>query len=79
MHTFALMTADCPVKIGYMDVPPFPPDVNRSPSQREQLQIGRINRLAMTFLELYARLEPYFSGHWCRGRAHSVYALASHP
>jgi len=60
-------------------VPPFPPGVNRSPSQREQLQIGRINRFALTFFEFYARLEPHFSQRWCRGRAHNVYTLALHP
>lgn len=79
MHTFALMAAECPVHIGYTDVPPFPPGVNRSTSQREQLQVGRVNRLALTFLELYARLEPYFSARWCRGRAHNVYTYAVHP
>lgn len=79
MYTFALMAAECPIKIGYMDIPPFPPGVSRSPSQREQLQVGRVSWLAMTFLEGYARLEPYFSQRWSRGRAHNVYTLATHP
>lgn len=77
MHTIALMAHESQVRVGYLDIPPFPPGVSRSPDQREQAAAGLFNQLSIWLLELYARLEPYFGRRWSRGRAHTVYALAT--
>jgi hypothetical protein len=77
MRTIALMAHKSEVRIGYLDVPPFPPGIGRPSSSHEQAAAGLFDNLGIWLLELYARLEPYFSQRWNRGRAHTVYALAT--
>ncbi len=78
MHTIALMANDPQVRLGYLDVAPFPPGMSRSSLQRERSLMGRLNTLGVRLLEVYARLEVHFSLRWSRGRAHTVYALTTH-
>lgn len=77
MKTIALMAPEATVRIGYLDTPPFPPGVSRTLEQREHALTGQFNAVSVRLLEWYARLEPSFSKRWSRGRAHTVYTLAS--
>lgn len=64
-----------PARTGYVDMPPFPPGLNRSAEQRSRATTGRLEALAMRMLHQYARLERHFPLGWRRGHAHIVYAL----
>jgi len=66
-----------PAKMGYIDMPPFPPGITRSAEQRTEAAGGRLEAIAMWGLGYHARLEPYFPGSWRQHRSHIVYALSS--
>jgi hypothetical protein len=68
-------SAATPQNIGYIDMPPFPPGMTRSPSQRMQASSGRLEAFAMSGLGWYARLESWFPSSWRRSHSHIVYAL----
>jgi len=78
MRTIALMAHEEQVRIGYLDMPPFPPGMSRSQAQRERSLSGPWNMTTVSLLEMVGRLEPFFWSRWHRGRAHTVYALAVH-
>ncbi len=59
----------------YVDMPPFPPGMVRTESQRQQASTGAAERLAMWGLAYYARLERFFPTTLRRRNAHIVYAL----
>lgn len=61
----------------YVDMPPFPPGMIRTESQRQQASSGTAERLAMWGLAYYARLERFFPANLRRRNAHIVYALGS--
>jgi hypothetical protein len=63
------------VQAGYVDMPPFPPGLTRSPEQRIRAAVGRLEQLAMTGLKYYACLEPSFPSIWCRHHAHIIYGF----
>ncbi|HET8925050.1 MAG TPA: class I SAM-dependent methyltransferase [Candidatus Acidoferrum sp.] len=74
----SLMRAtETPAKLGYIDMPPFPPGITRSAEQRTEAAGGRLEAIAMWGLSYHARLEPYFPSGWRQHRSHIVYALAS--
>jgi hypothetical protein len=60
---------------GYIDMPPFPPGIVRTESQRQQASTGTAERLAMWGLGYYARLERSFPARFRRQNAHIVYGL----
>lgn len=60
---------------GYIDMPPFPPGITRSESQREQATSGVMEGIAMWGLGVYARLEKWFPAGIRRSQSHIVYAL----
>jgi hypothetical protein len=63
------------VQAGYIDMPPFPPGLTRSPEQRTRAAAGRLEGLAMAGLGCYACLEPSFPSAWRRSHAHIVYGF----
>lgn len=62
--------------VGYIDLPPFPPGVIRSESQRAQANSGRLEATAMWGLGYYARLEKFLPLSLRRRQAHIVYGMA---
>jgi hypothetical protein len=60
---------------GYLDMPPFPPGMIRSDSQREQASNGRLEGLAMWGLGYYAAAERFLPTVMRRRQSHIVYAL----
>ena len=64
-------------RFGYIDMPPFPPGITRSDTQREQASSGTLEAAAMWGLGIYARLEKWFPIGLRRSRSHIVYALTS--
>jgi hypothetical protein len=67
-----------PDRAGYVDMPPFPPGLTRSGTQRQQATSGWTERLAMGGLDIYARLEHFIGLALRRRHAHIVYAMVSH-
>jgi hypothetical protein len=63
-------------RVGYIDMPPFPPGITRSGEQREQASSGLVEGVAMWGLGIYARLEKVFPTALRRRQSHIVYALA---
>ena len=61
---------------GYVDMPPFPPGLTRSPAQRERAANRKLEGLAMWALGYYARVETYFPLRWRRLHSHIAYAFA---
>jgi hypothetical protein len=74
---FVAPAAHARVFCGYIDMPPFPPGITRSETQREQATSGRLEALAMWALGHYARLERFLPHSLRRRQAHIVYLLAS--
>jgi hypothetical protein len=62
-------------RVGYIDMPPFPPGMTRTATQRTQASSGRMEALAMWGLGCYARMESYIPASWRRSHSHIVYAL----
>ncbi len=62
---------------GYIDMPPFPPGITRTESQRAQATSGRMEALAMWGLGLYARAERWLPAAVRRRQAHIVYAFSA--
>ncbi|MBK8430453.1 MAG: hypothetical protein IPL28_03770 [Chloroflexi bacterium] len=63
----------CPAH--YIDMPPFPPGITRTDSQREQATSGTAEAIAMWGLGYYARAEKWLPTAVRRRYAHIVYAL----
>jgi hypothetical protein len=63
------------VQAGYVDMPPFPPGLSRSPEQRTKAAAGRLEALAMAGLGYYARMENSFPNGWRRAHAHIIYGF----
>ncbi len=63
------------VRVGYLDLPPFPPGITRSSSQRQDAATGKVEAFAMWGLGYYARAEHLLPLAWRRRWAHIVYAL----
>lgn len=61
--------------VGYIDMPPFPPGITRSETQREQATQGAFEGLVMSGLRFYAHGERYLPGALRRRQSHIVYAL----
>jgi hypothetical protein len=64
---------------GYVDMPPFPPGLTRSATQRERAANRKLERFAMRALGYYARLETYFPSRWRRLHSHIAYAFVYRP
>ena len=62
---------------GYIDMPPFPPGITRSETQREQASSGTLEGIAMWGLGIYARLENWVPAALRRRQSHIVYSLVS--
>lgn len=63
-------------RVGYVDMPPFPPGITRTESQREQATTGRLEQLAMWGLDLFAHSEKVIPALLRMRLAHIVYGLA---
>lgn len=74
---FVLSTSHRTASCGYIDMPPFPPGIIRTETQREQATSGRLEAAAMWGLGHYARLERFFPRPLRHRQAHIVYLLAS--
>jgi hypothetical protein len=74
---FGAETSHITVACDYLDMPPFPPGITRSDSQREQAGSGRLEAAAMWALGYYARLERFVPRSIRRRQAHIVYTLAA--
>jgi hypothetical protein len=71
------LAQDAPgARVGYIDMPPFPPGLTRSSEQRTQASTGLVEGIAMWGLGLYARMESLFPIRLRRKQSHIVYALA---
>jgi hypothetical protein len=68
-------TAGAEIRSGYLDIPPFPPGITRTSSQRQGAASGRIEALAMWGLGIYARAERLLPPAARRRWAHIVYIL----
>ncbi len=68
--------AGVPVASGFVDMPPFPPGLTRTASQRAHAATGQLERLAMWMLGYFARMERYSPAAFRRRHSHVVYALA---
>ncbi len=64
---------------GYIDMPPFPPGVVRSETQRAQASRGWLEAAAMWGLGRYARLEWWMPASIRRTHSHIVYNFMRHP
>ena len=73
--TLAQMEHLTGAKVGYIDMPPFPPGITRSDEQREQATSGKAEALVMWGLGFYARLEDFLPTAVRRKQSHIVYAL----
>ena len=62
-------------RVGYVDLPPFPPGVTRSAEQRHQAGRGWPEALAMRGLGVYARGESFLPAALTRRYAHIIYGL----
>lgn len=60
---------------GYIDMPPFPPGVVRSETQRAQASSGWLEAAAMGGLGWYARLEWWMPASIRRTHSHIVYSF----
>ncbi len=63
------------LRTGYVDMPPFPPGITRSATEREQASSGKAEAAAMWGLGVYARLEPFIPIGLRKRQSHIVYGL----
>jgi hypothetical protein len=61
-------------RLGYVDLPPFPPGISRSPQQRSQASTGVIEAVAMRALDVFCAGEPLVPDVLKRRVAHIVCA-----
>ena len=61
---------------GYIDMPPFPPGITRSDTQREQATQGAFEAAVMSGLRVYAHGERWLPGSLRRRQSHIVYGLS---
>jgi hypothetical protein len=61
--------------VGFIDMPPFPPGITRSETQRKEASSGSAEAFAMWGLGVYARMEKYIPQSARRKYAHIVYGL----
>ena len=62
-------------RVGYIDMPPFPPGITRSEEQREQATSGKMEAAVMFGLDYYARAERFLPRALRKRQSHIVYAL----
>jgi hypothetical protein len=72
-HLAAVM-ASPPERIGFTDMPPFPPGITRSAEQRDRASSGTFEAVAMAGLQAYCMAEPAVPDAIKRRVAHIVYA-----
>jgi hypothetical protein len=63
--------------IGFIDMPPFPPGITRSETQREEASSGKVEAFAMWGLGIYAHFEKFLPQSARRRWAHIVFGLHS--
>lgn len=63
------------LRTGHVDMPPFPPGITRSESERAQAATGKLEAAAMWGLGIYAHLEQHLPAPWRISRSHIVYAF----
>ena len=63
------------LRTGYVDMPPFPPGITRSASERAQASTGKLEALAMWGLGLYAQTERFVPLPLRKRQSHIVYTL----
>ena len=61
---------------GYIDMPPFPPGITRSETQREEATSGWLEATAMWGLGWYAKMEWIMPAFIRRKQSHIVYAFS---
>jgi hypothetical protein len=61
-------------RVGFVDLPPFPPGIKRSEDQRARASSGLAEAIAMRGLEVYSAAEPWLPSLVKRHFAHIVYA-----
>jgi hypothetical protein len=62
------------VEVGFTDLPPFPPGIMRTPSQRTRASRGAVEGIGMWGLQVYSAAEPWLPNAVKRRVAHIVYA-----
>lgn len=62
-------------RTGYVDMPPFPPGITRTETQREEATTGTMEAFAMWGLAIYARTEKFLPQALRRKKAHIVFGL----
>lgn len=62
-------------RVGFIDMPPFPPGITRSEDQRQEATTGAMEGFAMWGLGIYARVERYLPQALRRKQAHIVFGL----
>lgn len=63
-------------RLGWVDMPPFPPGITRTNEQRDQATSGRMEAVAMWGLGLYARAEKYLPLSLRQKQSHIIFVLA---
>lgn len=61
-------------RVGFVDLPPFPPGIKRSEEQRARATSGTAESIAMRGLEVYSAAEPFLPSILARRFAHLIYA-----
>jgi len=64
---------DGEARVGFVDLPPFPPGIKRSEDQRARASSGLAEAIAMRGLEVYSAAEPVLPSLVKRQFAHIVY------
>lgn len=75
LDELAALVEPAAARMGYVDLPPFPPGVVRDAEQRQQAASGALESVAMWGLGYYARLERFLPRALRRRYAHIVYAF----
>lgn len=77
------LVQNCPgehaCRLGYLDMPPFPPGITRTAEQRTQASTGFAEAAAMWGLGYYARAERWLPQRLRRSQSHIVYLLVRPP
>lgn len=73
-RTLAALMGPSAREVGFTDLPPFPPGITRTSTQREKASSGAAEAIGMWGLQMYSAAEPYLPAALKRHVAHIVYA-----
>ncbi len=77
IEALGALFAGSEAKVGFIDMPPFPPGITRTEEQREQATSGKMESAVMFGLNYYARMERFLPQALRKRQSHIVYALLS--